>query len=74
MGLKIKSDSADVEAQIDEVEQEIRLVIREAGLDDKIWVQKLQERLNLDNLKSLTTVTREQFDVFLKSCEIQKIS
>ena len=59
----------EVKEEVDEVETEIRQVIKEAGLDDKIWVLQICENLKISHIKLLKGVGRREFELFLENVE-----
>ena len=56
--------------KMNSMESEIRKAIKQAGLDDNVWVRKIKEGFKLENVEQLKSVTEEQIEVFLKPIAI----
>ena len=52
--------------KLNSMESEIREAIKQAGLDDNVWVRKIKEGFKLESVEQLKSVTEEQVEVFLK--------
>ena len=61
-----QATSAETELVFETVEDEIREAFKEAGLDDNVWVQKIEKGFKLESVEQLKSVTEEQVEVFLK--------
>ena len=61
-----QATSAETELVFETVEDEIREAFKEAGLDDNVWVQKIEKGFKLESVEQLKNVTEEQLEVFLK--------
>ena len=58
------------EVKLETPELEIREAIKQAGLDDNVWVQKIKEGFKLESVEQLKSVTEQQVEVFLKPIAI----
>ena len=58
------------DVKFNSVETEIREAIKQAGLDDDVWVRKIKEGFKLETLEQLKFVIEEQVEVFLKPIAI----
>ena len=62
-------DSEEVNVYQETLENEILEAIRQAGLDDKFWIKKIQKELKVKTVEELKNVTKEQAEVFLQNTE-----
>ena len=60
-------DSEEVNVEQQTLENEVLEAIRQAGLDDKFWVQKIQGEFQIERLDQLKNVTEQQVIDFLES-------
>ena len=61
-----QTTSTETELVFETVEDEIREAFKQAGLDDNVWVRKIEKGFKLESVEQLRNVTEEQLEVFLK--------
>ena len=49
-----------------DTESHVVVAIKAVGLDDTVWVPKIQQSLKLDNIGLLKSVDRDRFELFLE--------
>ena len=59
----------DVKGVISKGDDVVKDALRQAGLDDTVWVDRIQENLKLDSTGSLKSVARDQFELFVEQIE-----
>ena len=64
--IPLRYEHQTVKATNEGFDNDVRDVMREAGLDDKVWVSKLREWFGIGDLRLLENYEKPQFEEFLK--------